>query len=83
MCDKRTPSKTTGSATERVEHQQEEPKTQPDSKAESTTATTTTTTEGAKEEDWPPNQLRSHFKGMPFQWEKNKDKFPPKDAKDK
>ncbi|KAI1504005.1 hypothetical protein F5X99DRAFT_67399 [Biscogniauxia marginata] len=28
----------------------------------------------------PPNQLRSHYKGMPKQWEKNKDKFPPKDA---
>ncbi|OTB02060.1 hypothetical protein M426DRAFT_323005 [Hypoxylon sp. CI-4A] len=30
----------------------------------------------------PVRQLRSHYKGMPRQWEKNKGKFPPLESEE-
>ncbi|KAI1493787.1 hypothetical protein F5X96DRAFT_666375 [Biscogniauxia mediterranea] len=82
MSDQKTPSETTVPPTERAEHEHEQPKTQAnaDTGADNRTDNNNTATaEGDNVQARPPNHLLSHYKGMPRQWEKNRNKFPPKD----
>ncbi|KAI0599713.1 hypothetical protein F4775DRAFT_591171 [Biscogniauxia sp. FL1348] len=79
MSDQKTASESTVPATGRGEPEQSKTQANADTKTD-TKANTTASTEGEGDsvQTRPPNQLRSHFKGMPRQWEKNRDKFPPK-----
>ncbi|KAI1640727.1 hypothetical protein F4809DRAFT_637184 [Biscogniauxia mediterranea] len=89
MSDQKTPSETTVPPTERAEHEHEheQSKTQADADTGADNKTdnnnnnnnNTATAEGDNVQSRLPNQLRSHYKGMPRQWEKNRNKFPPKD----